>query len=59
MSKPRSLQWEIDRIPNNRKVVHAGGLRAYSVDGMVPKAAAFPNTIEEIKTTTVAKFNKN
>ena len=48
MATPHSLQWEIDRIPRNRKVTRAPGLKSYSVDGIKPEAAVFPNTIEEV-----------
>ncbi len=48
MAIPHSLQWEIDRIPRNRKITHGPGLRQYAVDGVEPGAAVFPNTIEEV-----------
>ena len=48
MAIPHSLQWEIDRIPRNRKITHGPGLKQYSVDGIEPGAAVFPNTIEEV-----------
>ena len=48
MAIPHSLQWEIDRIPRNRKITHGPGLKQYSVDGIEPEAAVFPNTIEEV-----------
>ncbi len=48
MAIPHSLQWEIDRIPRNRKITHGSGLKQYSVDGIEPGAAVFPNTIEEV-----------
>ncbi len=48
MATPHSLQWEIDRIPRNRKITHGPGLKQYAVDGIEPGAAVFPNTIEEV-----------
>lgn len=48
MAIPHSLQWEIDRIPRNRKITHGPGLKQYAVDGIEPGAAVFPNTIEEV-----------
>ena len=48
MAIPHSLQWEIDRIPRNRKVTHGQGVKGYAVDGLKPEAVVFPNTIEEL-----------
>ena len=48
MAIPHSLQWEIDRIPRNRKIAHGPGLKQYAVDGVEPEAVVFPNTIEEL-----------
>ena len=48
MAIPHTLQWEIDRIPRNRKVTHGQGVKGYAVDGLEPEAAVFPNTIEEM-----------
>ena len=48
MALPHSLQWEIDRIPRNRKITHGPGLSRFAVDGIEPEAAVFPNTIEEV-----------
>ena len=48
MAIPHSLQWEIDRIPRNRKITHGPGLKQYAVDGIEPNAAVFPNTIDEV-----------
>ena len=48
MAIPHSLQWEIDRIPRNRKITHGPGLSRFAVDVIEPGAAAFPNTIEEV-----------
>lgn len=48
MATPHSLQWEIDRIPRNRKITHGPGLKQYAVDGIEPEAAVFPNTIDEV-----------
>ena len=48
MATPHSLQWEIDRIPRNRKITHGPGLKQYAVDSIEPGAAVFPNTIEEV-----------
>ncbi len=48
MAVPHTLQWEIDRIPRNRKVTHGRGLKRYAVDGLEPQAAVFPNTIDEV-----------
>ena len=48
MAIPHSLQWEIDRIPRNRKITHGPGLKQYAVDGIEPEAVAFPNTVEEV-----------
>ena len=48
MAIPHSLQWEIDRIPRNRKITRGPGTRQYSVDGIEPDAVVFPNTIEEV-----------
>ena len=48
MAIPHTLQWEIDRIPRNRKITHGPGVKSYSVDGIEPEAVVFPNTIEEV-----------
>ena len=48
MAIPHTLQWEIDRIPRNRKVTHGQGVKEYAVDGLEPEAVVFPNTIEEM-----------
>lgn len=48
MAIPHSLQWEIDRIPRNRKITHGPGLKQHAVDGIEPESVAFPNTIEEV-----------
>ena len=48
MPIPHTLQWEIDRIPRNRKVTHGQGVKGYAVDGLEPKGVVFPNTIEEM-----------
>ena len=48
MAIPHTLQWEIDRIPRNRKVTHGQGVKGYAVDGIEPEAVVFPNTIEEM-----------
>ena len=48
MAIPHTLQWEIDRIPRNRKVTHGQGVKGYAVDGLEPEAVVFPNTIEEL-----------
>ncbi len=48
MAIPNSLQWEIDRIPRNRKITHGQGLSRFAVDGIEPGAAVFPNTIEKV-----------
>lgn len=48
MATPHSLQWEIDRIPRNRKITHGPSLKQYAVDGIEPQTAVFPNTIDEV-----------
>ena len=48
MAIPHTLQWEIDRIPRNRKITHGPGVKNYSVDGIEPEAVVFPNTVEEV-----------
>ncbi len=45
---PHALQWEIDRIPRNRKITHGPGLSRFAVGGIEPGGALFPNTIEEV-----------
>ena len=48
MAIPHSLQWEIDQIPRNSEITHGTGLNRFAVDGIEPRAAVFPNTIEEV-----------
>ena len=48
MAIPHSLQWEIDQIPRNSEITHGTGLSRFAVDGIEPRAAVFPNTIEEV-----------
>ena len=45
----RLLQWEIDQIPRNSEITHGTGLSRFAVDGIEPRAAVFPNTIEEVR----------